>query len=101
MFFKWKKNFLFIVIHILLVYKSEVAFHSAISYYSSLFTTFILSCCFNLCTLPSAAQCGGDLTGPGGVILSPNWPEWYGEGEDCSWRIHVDEDKRVLLDVQL
>ncbi|XP_015256444.1 PREDICTED: seizure 6-like protein [Cyprinodon variegatus] len=47
------------------------------------------------------AQCGGDLTGPGGVILSPNWPEWYGEGEDCSWRIHVGEDKRVLLDVQL
>uniref|UniRef100_A0A3B4AXV4 Uncharacterized protein n=1 Tax=Periophthalmus magnuspinnatus TaxID=409849 RepID=A0A3B4AXV4_9GOBI len=47
------------------------------------------------------AQCGGDLTGPGGVILSPNWPEWYGEGEDCSWRIHVSEDKRVLLDVQL
>ncbi|KAM8853081.1 seizure 6-like protein isoform 1-T2 [Synchiropus picturatus] len=47
------------------------------------------------------AQCGGDLTGPGGVILSPNWPEWYGEGEDCSWRIHVAEDKRVLLDVQL
>uniref|UniRef100_A0A3Q2TGK6 Seizure related 6 homolog like n=1 Tax=Fundulus heteroclitus TaxID=8078 RepID=A0A3Q2TGK6_FUNHE len=45
------------------------------------------------------AQCGGDLTGPGGVILSPNWPEWYGEGEDCSWRIHVGEDKRVLLDV--
>ncbi|KAK1884341.1 Seizure 6-like protein [Dissostichus eleginoides] len=47
------------------------------------------------------AQCGGDLAGPGGVILSPNWPEWYGEGEDCSWRIHVGEDKRVLLDVQL
>ncbi|GLD56813.1 seizure 6-like protein isoform X1 [Lates japonicus] len=47
------------------------------------------------------SQCGGDLTGPGGVILSPNWPECYGEGEDCSWRIHVGEDKRVLLDVQL
>ncbi|XP_042621384.1 seizure 6-like protein isoform X2 [Cyprinus carpio] len=47
------------------------------------------------------ALCGGDLSGPSGVILSPNWPEWYGEGEDCSWRIHVDEDKRVLLDVQL
>uniref|UniRef100_A0A665VU38 Seizure related 6 homolog (mouse)-like n=1 Tax=Echeneis naucrates TaxID=173247 RepID=A0A665VU38_ECHNA len=47
------------------------------------------------------AQCGGDLTGPGGVILSPNWPEGYGEGEDCSWRIHVREDKQVLLDVQL
>uniref|UniRef100_A0AAY4AWF7 Uncharacterized protein n=1 Tax=Denticeps clupeoides TaxID=299321 RepID=A0AAY4AWF7_9TELE len=47
------------------------------------------------------ALCGGDLTGPSGVILSPNWPEWYGEGEDCSWRIHVGEDKRILLDVQL
>ncbi|XP_061782673.1 seizure 6-like protein isoform X3 [Nerophis lumbriciformis] len=47
------------------------------------------------------AQCGGDLSGPGGVILSPNWPEWYGEGEDCSWRLHVGEDKRVLLDIQL
>ncbi|KAF3848538.1 hypothetical protein F7725_015035 [Dissostichus mawsoni] len=51
-------------------------------------------------TTPSrCAKCGGDLAGPGGVILSPNWPEWYGEGEDCSWRIHVGEDKRVLLDV--
>ncbi|XP_041914527.1 seizure 6-like protein isoform X2 [Alosa sapidissima] len=47
------------------------------------------------------ALCGGDLAGPSGVILSPNWPDSYGEGEDCSWRIHVDEDKRILLDVQL
>ncbi|XP_037122615.1 seizure 6-like protein isoform X1 [Syngnathus acus] len=47
------------------------------------------------------AQCGGDLSGPGGVILSPNWPEWYGEGEECAWNIHVGEDKRVLVDVQL
>uniref|UniRef100_A0A3B3SC19 Seizure related 6 homolog like n=1 Tax=Paramormyrops kingsleyae TaxID=1676925 RepID=A0A3B3SC19_9TELE len=47
------------------------------------------------------ALCGGDLSGPSGVILSPNWPEWYGEGEDCSWRIHVGEEKRILLDVQL
>ncbi|KAL2099859.1 hypothetical protein ACEWY4_004253 [Coilia grayii] len=47
------------------------------------------------------ALCGGDLAGPSGVILSPNWPDSYGEGEDCSWRIHVGEDKRILLDVQL
>ncbi|XP_077593449.1 seizure 6-like protein isoform X1 [Stigmatopora nigra] len=47
------------------------------------------------------AQCGGDLSGPGGVILSPNWPEWYGEGEECTWSIHVGEEKRVLVDVQL
>ncbi|XP_077442153.1 seizure 6-like protein isoform X3 [Vanacampus margaritifer] len=47
------------------------------------------------------AQCGGDLSGPGGVILSPNWPEWYGEGEECAWSVHVGEDKRLLVDVQL
>ncbi|KAK3521284.1 hypothetical protein QTP70_003127 [Hemibagrus guttatus] len=47
------------------------------------------------------ALCGGDLSGPSGLILSPNWPDWYGEGEDCSWRIHVGEEKRILLDVQL
>lgn len=65
------------------------------TYISYLLQTSAVFCPF------STAQCGGDLSGPGGVILSPNWPEWYGEGEDCSWRIHVDEDKRVLLDVQL
>ncbi|MBN3311799.1 SE6L1 protein, partial [Atractosteus spatula] len=47
------------------------------------------------------ALCGGDLSGPSGVILSPNWPDAYGEGEDCSWRIHVGEERRILLDVQL
>ncbi|TSM28081.1 Seizure 6-like protein [Bagarius yarrelli] len=47
------------------------------------------------------ALCGGDLSGPSGLILSPNWPDWYGEGEDCIWRIHVGEEKRILLDVQL
>ncbi|KAF4082137.1 hypothetical protein AMELA_G00148280 [Ameiurus melas] len=47
------------------------------------------------------ALCGGDLSGPSGLILSPNWPDWYGEGEDCSWRVHVAEEKRILLDVQL
>ncbi|XP_031433078.1 seizure 6-like protein isoform X2 [Clupea harengus] len=47
------------------------------------------------------ALCGGDLAGPSGVILSPNWPDSYGEGEDCNWRLHVGEDKRILLDVQL
>ncbi|XP_048412486.2 seizure 6-like protein isoform X1 [Stegostoma tigrinum] len=47
------------------------------------------------------AVCGGELSSPAGVILSPNWPDPYDEGEDCIWRIHVGEDKRVFLDVQL
>ncbi|XP_038669990.1 seizure 6-like protein [Scyliorhinus canicula] len=47
------------------------------------------------------AVCGRELSSPAGVILSPNWPEPYDEGEDCIWRIHVGEDKRIFLDVQL
>ncbi|NWV30199.1 SE6L1 protein, partial [Origma solitaria] len=41
------------------------------------------------------------LTAVAGVILSPNWPEPYTEGEDCIWRIHVGEEKRLFLDIQL
>ncbi|XP_069475480.1 seizure 6-like protein isoform X2 [Ambystoma mexicanum] len=47
------------------------------------------------------AMCGGELSAPAGVILSPNWPEPYHEGEDCIWRIHVADEKRIFLDVQL
>uniref|UniRef100_H3ACQ2 Seizure related 6 homolog like n=1 Tax=Latimeria chalumnae TaxID=7897 RepID=H3ACQ2_LATCH len=47
------------------------------------------------------ALCGGELLAAAGVILSPNWPEPFGEGEDCIWRIHVGEEKRIFLDIQL
>ncbi|XP_069727512.1 seizure 6-like protein isoform X3 [Phaenicophaeus curvirostris] len=47
------------------------------------------------------AMCGGELTAVAGVILSPNWPEPYTEGEDCIWRVHVGEEKRLFLDIQL
>ncbi|KAJ7309886.1 hypothetical protein JRQ81_007962 [Phrynocephalus forsythii] len=47
------------------------------------------------------AMCGGDLSTAAGVILSPNWPEPYAEGEDCVWTVHVGEEKRVFLDIQL
>ncbi|NXK60447.1 SE6L1 protein, partial [Sylvietta virens] len=51
--------------------------------------------------LAPTATCGGELTAVAGVILSPNWPEPYTEGEDCIWRIHVGEEKRLFLDIQL
>ncbi|XP_075686914.1 seizure 6-like protein [Rhinoderma darwinii] len=47
------------------------------------------------------AMCGGELSTPAGVILSPNWPDLYTEGEDCIWRIHVGDDRRIFLDIQL
>ncbi|XP_015276762.1 PREDICTED: seizure 6-like protein [Gekko japonicus] len=46
------------------------------------------------------AMCGGQLSTAAGVILSPNWPGPYAEGEDCVWRVHVGEEKRIFLDIQ-
>uniref|UniRef100_A0ACB8EVI8 Seizure protein 6 n=1 Tax=Sphaerodactylus townsendi TaxID=933632 RepID=A0ACB8EVI8_9SAUR len=47
------------------------------------------------------ALCGGELSEPTGVILSPDWPQSYGKGQDCVWGIRVQEDKRVLLDIEI
>ncbi|XP_062362919.1 seizure protein 6 homolog isoform X1 [Cinclus cinclus] len=47
------------------------------------------------------AVCSGELTDTAGVVLSPNWPEAYGKGQDCIWGLHVEEDKRIMLDVRV
>ncbi|KAM4648601.1 seizure protein 6 homolog [Amazona ochrocephala] len=47
------------------------------------------------------AVCSGELTDAAGVVLSPNWPEAYGKGQDCIWGLHVEEDKRIMLDVRV
>lgn len=51
------------------------------------------------CCVP--AVCSGEITEAAGVVLSPNWPEAYDKGQDCIWGIHVDEDKRIMLDIQV
>ncbi|MEQ2171179.1 hypothetical protein GOODEAATRI_008030 [Goodea atripinnis] len=43
----------------------------------------------------------GEITDSAGVVLSPNWPEVYDKGQDCIWGIHVEEDKRIMLDIQV
>lgn len=48
-----------------------------------------------------AAVCSGEITDSAGVVLSPNWPETYDKGQDCIWGIHVEEDKRIMLDIQV
>ncbi|XP_059511234.1 seizure protein 6 homolog isoform X2 [Stegostoma tigrinum] len=47
------------------------------------------------------AVCSGEITDSAGVVLSPNWPEAYDKGQDCIWGIHVEEDKRIMLDLQV
>ncbi|KAJ8342103.1 hypothetical protein SKAU_G00320310 [Synaphobranchus kaupii] len=46
------------------------------------------------------AVCSGEITDSAGVVLSPNWPEAYDRGQDCIWGVHVEEDKRIMLDIQ-
>ena len=43
------------------------------------------------------ATCGGNVTGPAGVILSPNYPQPYPPGKECDWRIRVNPDFVVAL----
>lgn len=47
------------------------------------------------------AVCSGEITDSAGVVLSPNWPEAYDRGQDCIWGIHVEEDKRIMMDIQV
>uniref|UniRef100_A0A8C8Z1I0 CUB and Sushi multiple domains 1 n=1 Tax=Prolemur simus TaxID=1328070 RepID=A0A8C8Z1I0_PROSS len=43
------------------------------------------------------AACGGNLTGPAGVILSPNYPQPYPPGKECDWNIKVNPDFVIAL----
>uniref|UniRef100_A0A3P8W543 CUB and Sushi multiple domains 2 n=1 Tax=Cynoglossus semilaevis TaxID=244447 RepID=A0A3P8W543_CYNSE len=45
------------------------------------------------CTAP----CGGNLTGPSGLILSPDYPEPYPHGRECDWRVTVTQDYVISL----
>uniref|UniRef100_A0A4W6EIB6 CUB and Sushi multiple domains 3 n=1 Tax=Lates calcarifer TaxID=8187 RepID=A0A4W6EIB6_LATCA len=46
--------------------------------------------------LPSCdASCGGDIRGPGGIILSPGYPELYPNSLNCTWTVEVSHGKGV------
>uniref|UniRef100_A0A3B3Z7Q9 CUB domain-containing protein n=1 Tax=Periophthalmus magnuspinnatus TaxID=409849 RepID=A0A3B3Z7Q9_9GOBI len=46
---------------------------------------------------PYPATCGGNVSGPSGVILSPNYPQPYPAGKECDWRIRVNPDFVIAL----
>lgn len=52
-------------------------------------------------TPSTLAMCGGELSEPAGVVLSPDWPQSYSPGQDCVWGLHVQEEKRILLQVEM
>uniref|UniRef100_A0AAQ4S362 CUB and Sushi multiple domains 3a n=1 Tax=Gasterosteus aculeatus aculeatus TaxID=481459 RepID=A0AAQ4S362_GASAC len=41
------------------------------------------------------ASCGGDIRGPGGIILSPGFPELYPNSLNCTWTVEVSHGKGV------
>uniref|UniRef100_A0A673CRR4 CUB and Sushi multiple domains 3a n=1 Tax=Sphaeramia orbicularis TaxID=375764 RepID=A0A673CRR4_9TELE len=41
------------------------------------------------------ASCGGDIRGPGGIILSPGYPELYPNSLNCTWTVEVSHGKGV------
>uniref|UniRef100_A0A668AKV0 CUB and Sushi multiple domains 3 n=1 Tax=Myripristis murdjan TaxID=586833 RepID=A0A668AKV0_9TELE len=41
------------------------------------------------------ASCGGDIRGPGGIILSPGFPELYPSSLNCTWTVEVSHGKGV------
>ena len=43
-------------------------------------------------------ECGGEVSGPSGILQSPNWPEMYPANTSCHWTIDCeDEEKPNLL----
>ena len=47
---------------------------------------------------PLASGCGASLIGPSGEIKSPNFPNNYGNNQECTWQITVPVNKQVRLD---
>ncbi|KAH7948110.1 hypothetical protein HPB52_018645 [Rhipicephalus sanguineus] len=43
--------------------------------------------------------CGGTLTGVGGDLVSPGYPETFPKDVDCNWLIRVDYDKHIYIRV--
>ncbi|XP_067326675.1 cubilin [Anolis sagrei] len=52
---------------------------------------------FNATWQEISGGCGGVFQAPHGEIHSPNYPQPYGNGTDCSWVIRVDFGHRVML----
>lgn len=50
-----------------------------------------------LLTSLSAAECGSSVTGKQGVLLSPNYPGYYGNNHECIYSIQTQPGKGIQL----
>ncbi len=44
-----------------------------------------------------AAECGSSVTGKQGVLLSPNYPGYYGNNHECIYSIQTQTGKGIQL----
>ena len=50
--------------------------------------------------LLSANGCGGELNGESGQLKSPNFPNNYGNNQNCEWVINVPAGSSIILDFE-
>lgn len=55
--------------------------------------------CVRMCVfpLPPAVPCMSNFTAPSGTVLSPDYPEGYGNNMNCVWLIQSDPGSRIHL----
>lgn len=53
--------------------------------------------CLHSCIIPPAVPCMSNFTAPSGTVLSPDYPEGYGNNMNCVWLIQSDPGSRIHL----
>lgn len=53
--------------------------------------------CLRSCNVPSTVPCMSNFTAPSGTVLSPDYPEGYGNNMNCVWLIQSDPGSRIHL----
>lgn len=60
-------------------------------------TSYLINFLSSLCSFLSVVSCFFNFTAPSGTILSPNYPEEYGNNMNCVWLIISEPGSRIHL----
>lgn len=67
------------------------------SFFISLDPSVHLSVCLRSFNTPPTVPCMSNFTAPSGTVLSPDYPEGYGNNMNCVWLIQSDPGSRIHL----
>lgn len=45
----------------------------------------------------NVSNCGGTITGVGGIIVSPGYPFYFPKDVECIWLLRVDYNKKIYV----